>query len=134
LSLTGPQANTSFVAKRIARYEQIIIDNNFKRGRFRFRALIGGLFTHFLAGNAMARSANSARSKSLAKPFEDKVKLGATGYAVVNLTDNSALGSQADSYGSRARAEQAIKDEITANPRLAGQIHVVRAHEMKEAA
>ena len=82
----------------------------------------------------MSRSVNSARSKSLAKPFDDKVTLGATGYVVVNLADNSALGSQAEGYGSRARAEQAIKDEIAANPGLAGQIHIVRAHEMKEAA
>jgi hypothetical protein len=134
LSLTGPQANTSFVAKRIARYEQIIIDNNFKRGRFRFLPLLAGLFTHFLAGNAMARSANSARSKSLARPFDEKVKLRTTGYVVVNLADNSALESQPASFGSRARAEQAIKDEVAANPKLADQIHVVRAHEVKEAA
>ncbi len=134
LSLSGPQANTSFVAKRIARYEQVIVDNNFKRKLFRFLPLIGGLFAHFLAGNAMSRSVTSARSKSLAKPFDDKIKLHANGYVVVNLADNSTLDSQAGSFGSRARAEQAIKDEIAANPGLAGQIHIVRAHEMKEAA
>ena len=110
------------------------IDNNFKRKLFKFLPLIVGLFAHFLAGNAMSRSVNSARSKSLAKPFDDKVKLHATGYAVVNLADNSTLDSQASSYVSRARAEQAIKDEIASNPVLAGQIHIVRAHEMKEAA
>lgn len=134
LSLTGPQANTSFIAKRIARYEQIIIDNNFKRALFIFKPLISGLFAHFLTGNSMSRSVNSAHNKSLAKPFDDKVTLGTTGYVVVNLADNSAFDSKAGGYRSRARAEQAIKDEITANPGLAGQIHIVRAHEMKEAA
>ncbi len=134
LSMTGPQANTSFVTKRIALYEQIIIDNNFKRKLFRFLPLIGGLFTQFLAGNAMSRSVNSARSKSLAQPFDEKITLQTTGYVVVNLADNSALDSQVSSFVSRARAEQAVRDEVGFNPKLAGQIHVVRAHEMKKAA
>ncbi len=134
LSLSGPQANTSFVAKRIVRYENVIIDNNFKRALFHFIPLIGGLFAHFLKGNAMALSITSAQSKALAQPFDDKVKISATGYVVANLADNSPADDRPEGYGSRAQAEQAVKDQIATNPGLSGQIHIVRAHELKEAA
>jgi hypothetical protein len=133
LSTPGDQANTSYVSKRSVRYEQVIIDNSFKRAVLRFVTLVTGMFSHFLAGNAMSRSPVSARSHAQAQPFTDKFKIGATGFVLANLADNSALG-QATTHQSLAGAEQALKDALSADPALAGKVHIIRPYEMTKAA
>lgn len=134
LSLTGPQANTSFVARRIARYETIIIDNKFRRAVFQFIPLLGSLFTFFLTGNAMALSPASKQAKKDLSPFDDKISLSATGYVMANMADNTVFAGQPTAFTSRARAEEALADAIKEDSALAGQVHILRPHELAEAA
>jgi hypothetical protein len=134
LSITGNQVNTSFITKRIARYEQIIIDTNFKRAISRFVTLIAGLFTHFLANNAVARSEISAKSRDRKHLFDDKIEVHPNSYVVVSLTDNTPIEGAPVSFSSRASAREFMAVETARNPDFAKQAHIVRPHEMTQAA
>ena len=134
LSVTGNQTNTSFVTKRIARYEQIIIDSNFKRAVVRFATLIAGLFTHFLANNAVARADISAKSRDQKHLFDEKVKVNPDAYVVVSAADNTPIAGAPASFASRASAKEYMAAESARNPAFAANAHIVRPHEMKQAA
>lgn len=134
LSVTGNQVNTSCIAKRIARYEQIIIDGALKRMVFHFATLIGGLFTHFLANNAMARCEISAKSRDNKHLLDEKIVIHPNAYVVVNLADNSPLEGAPVSFASRASAREFMASQAAREPGFANRAHVVRPHEMKQAA
>src|SRR5262249_26148227 len=53
LSAAGADVRSSVMVKRVVRYEEIIIDSNYKRFRQRFRSFIGSLFEFFLNGAAV---------------------------------------------------------------------------------
>ena len=133
LAPSGQQARSSFVTKRIARYEQVIIDKPFRRLVFHFVTLINGLFGHLLARNAVSRSSLSAKHALELKPFDDKIVVGATGYVVAMAADNAPLGAP-QSFASRASAQEYLKTAIGNDPALAGQCHVIRPQELKLAA
>ena len=134
LSVTGNQTNTSFVTKRIARYEQIIIDSNFKRAIVHFVTLIAGLFSHFLANNAVARSEMSAESRDRKHLFDEKITVHPNAYVVVNLADNAPVDGAPIAFASRASAKEFMAAETRRNPNFPKQAHIVRPHEMKQAA
>ena len=134
LSITGNQTNTSFITKRIARYEQIIIDTNFKRHIRRFVTLIAGLFTHFLANNTVARAGVSAKSRDLKHLFDEKIKVHPNSYVVVSLADNAPIDGAPFSFTSRASAKEFMAAQAARDPDFAKQAHIVRPHEMGQAA
>lgn len=134
LAVTGNQTNTSLITKRISRYEQIIIDTNFKRAIRRFATLIAGLFTHFLGNNAVARADLSAKSRDLKHLFDDKVEVQPNAYVVVSAEDNGPIEGVPLSFASRASAKEYMAQESAHNPAFAKQAHIVRTHEMKQAA
>lgn len=133
LAPAGQQTRSSFAVKRIARYEQIIIDNIFTRLVFRFVPLFTGLFAHFLGKNAVALSSVSAAHAAQLKPFDDKIVVQPAGYVVALTADNSPIGA-AQSFSSRASAQEYMKNAVSQDPKLAGNCHVIRPQEMKLAA
>ncbi|TVZ40263.1 hypothetical protein P886_4690 [Alteromonadaceae bacterium 2753L.S.0a.02] len=134
LSVTGNQTKTSFVSKRIARYEQIIIDSNFKRMVLVFVTLISGLFTHFLGGNAVSRMSISARSQDRKHLFDEKIKVHPNAYVVANAADNSPLESAPVSFMSQASAKEYMANQAATDPGFAERAHIIRPHELKKAA
>jgi hypothetical protein len=134
LAGAGNQTATSLVTKRIARYEQIIIDNNFKRTVVRFKVLIAGLFSHFLVNNAAARCEISAKTRDQKHLFDDKIEAKANAYAVVNLETNSPIDGMPVFFGSRAKANEFITSQNRQSPGFAKKAHIVRPHEMQKAA
>lgn len=134
LAVAGDQTRTSFVSQRIARYEEIILDSNFKRAVRRFTTLIAGLFTHFLANNAVARAEVSARSRDLKHLFDPKVSVQPNAYAVVSAADNSPIDGVPLAFASQASAREYVAAETARNPAFARQAHIVRPHEVRRAA
>ena len=134
LAAAGNQTATSLVTKRIARYEQIIIDNNFKRAVVRFKVLIAGLFSHFLANNAAARCEVSARTRDQKHLFDDKIEAKQNVYAMVNLDSNGPIDGMPVFFASRAKAKEFIANQNKRTPGFAKQAHIVRPHEMQKAA
>src|SRR5262249_30078723 len=89
ISASGDEFRSSLVVRRVVRYEQIIIDTNFKRFQKRFANFAGSLFRHFLGGNAAARSALSARLKNQMQPFKETITTTNEGFGLANTSNNT---------------------------------------------
>ncbi len=75
MAVTGEQYKTPTAVKRVVRYEEIIIDTHYKRFVRPFFAWFGTLFSLFLNGNAVSKSALSFKQKKKLQPFDDKVEV-----------------------------------------------------------
>lgn len=133
ISASGNALRSSLVARRIVRYEQIIIDTHFKRVHERFVNFTGSLFRHFLIGNAAARASLSDRRKNLMQPFQETIRIRPEEFAVVYTTNNTMVAGTAV-FGSYHAAKEHLEQSIAQDPGLAGTMHVVRAFETRRAA
>ena len=133
LSVLGEQLKTHSAVKRVVRYEEIIIDNNFKGHIFRFVGFALNLFTHFLAGNAASRSSLSAAVKTQKAPVDQKIKIKDALYVVASNVNNTAHG-ETTQFVSHAEAQDFLRAESARSPALAGSLHVIPAAELQIAA
>ena len=132
LSSSGSQPGSARMSKRIVRYEEIIIDNEFRRRQRRFRPMQGLLFSHFLGGNSIARSDLSFAKQRKLDPFPDKVVAGAGTYVVASQTDNrNAAGVK--TFSSEAAALDHLSKLASANANTHELLHVIPAFEMNTA-
>jgi hypothetical protein len=129
LSVAGQQLKSSHAVRRIVRYEQIIIDNNFKRFRKRFSIFASVLFTHFIAGAAVTKSVLSVNYKTQFQPFKEKVKVAEDGYTVAYQADNKAYTNTA-TFSSEAAARDFMQQAIAEDPNRAEALHVIPQFEV----
>jgi len=129
LSATGAEVRSSVMVKRIVRYEEIIIDNNFKRFARRFRSFAGVLFELFLAGNSVARSDLSRHSKRAMQPFDDKITVTDETFTVAFQSNNQAFAAEAVSFHSEASARDYLSRRVAGDPSLADSLHVIPSYE-----
>lgn len=135
LSVTGNQTKTSLMTNRVVRYETIIIDKAFRPVMMGIIALISGLFTHFLGGNAMAQAPMSMRNKDRKHLLDEKIAVSPNAYVVANLADNTALEAETNVvFMSRARAQEFMAEQARSDPGFSERAHVLRGHEVKQAA
>ena len=135
LGASGSQTRTSYVTKRVVRYEQIIIDTLYRRFVLVIGTLIAGLFAHFLGGNAVARADVSMAAKDRLHLLDDKIVVNPTAYVVADAASNTvAAGAPAEGFTSRAAAQEFLKTQVAADPSVAGQVHILRGHELQVAA
>lgn len=134
LSVKGEQMKTTNAVKRIVRYEQIIIDSNFKRFVKPFVNFNPTLFDLFLKGNAITKSTLSSKSKKQKMPFVDKISVLPTAYVVASNTDNSPFNDESKAFTSYAQAEEFMSRQVKHNPNLQERLHVIPQVEMKVAA
>jgi hypothetical protein len=134
LSVEGQDVASGKVVKRIVRYEEIIIDNNFKRFVRRFSIFIGALFDHLLAGSAIAQSPLSKQSRKQLLPFEEKIKINPDGYAVVFNSNNTVFSGVSSTFTSEAMARDFMLRQITLDPNLSESLHVIPQAEVNKAA
>ena len=118
------------LAKRKVRYEQIIIDNNFKRFRRRFKFFSFGFFTHFLKGSAISKSALSKNYRSQLDPFSEKLQVKDGGFTVALAENNRAYSTQAIYFSSETLAQQYIQKQVSLCPELHETLHVIPQHEV----
>ncbi len=117
------------MVKRVVRYEEIIIDSNFKRFARRFRDYIGVLFNFFMHGAAVTRCELSKAAKSKLVPFDDKIGVVTDSYTVAFQSNNKAFSAEAASFHSEASARDFMNSRIGADPTLADTIHVIPSYE-----
>jgi Family of unknown function (DUF6603) len=129
LSAAGADLRSSVMVKRIVRYEQIIIDTNFKRFAKRFRNYFGSLFTFFLNGNAVARAEVSQASKTRLQPFADKIDVAAETYTVAFQSTNKPFATDTTSFHSEASAREYLNRKVAEDGSLADVIHVIPSYE-----
>ena len=104
----GAQFAAPKLAKRRVRYEEEIIDSNYKRFGRKFGSRFAHLFTFFLQGSAVALSPLSARTKAQREPFADKVEVRQEGFVVVSRNDNTPYAANA-AFKSEAEAHDHLK-------------------------
>jgi hypothetical protein len=134
LSVAGEQYHAPVAVKRVVRYEKIIIDTQYRRFFKTFFVWFGSLFSLYLNGNAVSKSALSQMQQKKLKPFEDKVAVGKTLYTVAFNHDNSAFNANAMSFTSQVQAQEYMKQQIATDANLAKQLHVIPQVEMRRAA
>lgn len=134
VSAKGEQLKTTSAVKRVVRYEQIIIDSNFKRFVKPFFKLIGVLFNLFLNGSAITKSTLSNKYKKQKMPFADKIAVMPNAYAVAFNTDNAPFNEEAKAFTSYAQAEEFMNQKVKGDPNLQDSLHVIPEVEMKRAA
>jgi hypothetical protein len=129
LSAAGADVRSSVMIKRIVRYEEIIIDSNFKRFARRFSAYVGSLFNFFLSGNATARSSVSQATKAKMQPFAEKIGVAPETYTVAFQATNKPFAAETTTFHSEASAREYLKQQIAADGALADVIHVIPSYE-----
>jgi hypothetical protein len=129
LSASGEDTRSSRCVERIVRYEQIILDNNYKRFQRRFFGFTGILFGLYAAGGAVSLSELSFAKKKQQQPFADKIGVGEDTYAVAFQSNNQAYNAAAISFDSEASARDFMTQEVANNPNLADAIHVIPTFE-----
>jgi hypothetical protein len=129
LSAAGADLRSSAMVKRIVRYEEIIIDNNFKRFARRFRGFLAPLFELFLSGNAASRSELSHLSARRLRPFDEKIAVAEETYTVAFQSTNKAYATEAASFHSEASARDYLSRKVAEDAALSDALHVIPSYE-----
>ncbi len=129
LSSAGTNFRSSKMVKRIVRYEEIIIDSNFKRFQRRFQGFFGSLFAFFLGGNAVSRSVLSQASKRQVQPFEEKIEVLPETFVVAFQANNKAFAADAVSFVSQASARDYLNRKLAEDAALTDELHVIPSFE-----
>jgi hypothetical protein len=118
------------MVRRVVRYEEIILDTNFKRAARPLRSYNGKLFNFFLNGNAASRAPVSQANKSRLSPFAAKVEVLAETYTVALQATNQPFATDGVTFHSDASAREFLARQIEADSRFADLLHVIPSHEV----
>jgi hypothetical protein len=127
LSVSGNTTRTGQMTKRTVRYEQIIIDSNYKRFTRRLFAFFGSLFRQFLRGNAVALSPQSRAFQKQLDPLEEPLLVQEEGFAVVTNHNNKAV---TELFASESEAREYMQMQIEEDAKLATALDVVPQFEV----
>ena len=86
------------MVKRNVRYEEIVLDTNFKRFAQPFSGYAGSLFNFFARGGSAARTELSQATKVARQPFAAAIAVGGDTYTVAFAADNKAVAEDAISF------------------------------------
>jgi hypothetical protein len=129
LSVAGQQLASSRMVKRVIRYEEIIIDNNFKRFVRHFSIFVGALFNHFMAGASISKSSLSQSYLEKFQPFAEKITVQPASYVVAFQATNKSIGTTA-TFTSQASATNYMQQQIALDPDMSEALHVIPTHEV----
>ncbi len=118
------------MVKRNIRYEEIVLDTNFKRFAQPFSGYAGSLFNFFARGGSAARSRAVAGDESRdANPLLPPIAVGGDTYTVAFAADNKAVAEDAISFATESMARDYMSRKIAADRSLADRLHVIPAFE-----
>ncbi|MGD9702225.1 MAG: DUF6603 domain-containing protein [Acidimicrobiia bacterium] len=130
LSAAGDDFRSYVMVRRVVRYEEIILDSNYKRFARRFQGFFGVLFDFFLNGSAVTKCQLSNAVASKLQPFDEKIQVHGETYTVANVADNTAFATDSVAFHSQASASEYLNSQIAGNAALADAIHVIPTFEM----
>jgi hypothetical protein len=135
LSVKDQQLKSSRMVKRVIRYEEIIIDNNFKRFVRNFSIFVGALFNHFMAGASISKSSLSQSYQEKLQPFAEKIAVQPANYVVAFQATNTAFKTTDKSvttvgFTSQASANDYMQQQIALDPNMSDALHVIPTHEV----
>jgi len=125
--------NGKMVRKKVE-YDVTIVDKEprkpFKFGKFFTE--IEALFTNFLKGGSVAKSVLSLNHHKKLQPFQEKLDVLEEGYTVAFQSDNKAVDESA-TFSSEMMAQSYMQDQISKNPSLKGEVHIIPNFELQAA-
>ncbi|MEU8399534.1 DUF6603 domain-containing protein [Nonomuraea sp. NPDC048892] len=122
----GAGTRSARMTRRVVRFEEIVIDDQFRRRLRRFRPIAREFFTHLVTGASVAGSPVSAAAGRLLDPHQDAVGVADTGFVVASTVDNRPTTQV---FASQAAAREHVDGMIADDPNQAGRIHVIPAYE-----
>ncbi len=125
LTAGDQDSKTSGMVKRVVRYEEIIIDNEFKRHQSSYVSILPNLFLFFMNANAAAKMSISAGAKKLLDAFEDKVVVSEQTYAVALQATNQAFSAETTTFQSAASAHGFVAQLLADDPTLVDTVHII---------
>ncbi len=134
LSAQGALLASSQVVRRNVRYEQILLDSNYRRLAQRFTHYVGKLFDHFLNGNAASQSLLSKRTRTQGNPSESVVTVRGERYAVVSAETNMPVAAESAGFGSEGEAREYLRSLEERDPAGAAALHIIPARDTERAA
>jgi hypothetical protein len=129
LSASGADLRCGRLVKRVVRYEEVILDTNFKRLSKPYKPFNLVLFQLFLGGGAASRASISQAVASKLAPFSDRITVGEDEYAVAYQATNHPHSPESASFASEASAREYLDRTVADDPTLAGVLHVLPACE-----
>jgi hypothetical protein len=129
LSVAGQELDSSKVVKHIVRYEQVVIDTNYKRYLQRFTMFVGSLFNHFLQGASVSKSLLSQCYQQQMVPFADKIQVNEETYTVAFQSNNKAVNNEA-TFKSQTMALEYMNQTVAEDPNQADALHVIPQYEV----
>lgn len=133
ISVTSTDTRTSHAVKRVVLHELIVIDDNYLQHQVRFFNASIDWFELLLSSNAAARSPLSQLTAKRTSPFAEKIAATDGGFVIASAVDNAAW-SGSTTFRSQAEAMDALKTHAKANPKAAGDLHVIPVAEASVAA
>jgi hypothetical protein len=132
LGAAGAQYATSHMARRMVRYEVVLIDGEY-RNHIPKWSFSTGRFAHHLAGGAVRQSTLSAAYKSKLQPFgpDQTIKVAETSFVVADAGTNRTIAG-ATSFNSTAAAHQRLAELQTSDAFAGRDLHVIPAWEAAE--
>lgn len=129
MGVAGTELAADHMARRVVRYEEILIDSEYKRHR-RVAKGPAGLFASQLAGCAVTKSRLSQARCSKLDPFgSDKVRVVGDSYTVASTDTNRPHSEAAGSFGSEAEARDHLARIVSLDPAAAATLHVIPSYE-----
>jgi hypothetical protein len=122
---SGTDLQSTLMVKRNIRYEEIVLDSNFKRSEQPFSADNGTLFNFFARGASAARTELSHATRVARQPFAATVAMKAETFTVAFVANNKAVAGDALSFATESSAREYMNRKIAADRSLAGALHVI---------
>lgn len=130
LSVSGRAMRTGMMTKRTVRYEQIVIDSDYKRFVVKLFPYSGALFSQFLHGNAVALSSLSKQTRKQSDPWDEPLSLREEGFAVVSTHNNKAVSKM---FASEVEARDFLHAQVALDPNKSDVLDVIPSFELNPA-
>jgi hypothetical protein len=128
IGTTSTAAGTGRMVKRTVRYETVVIDDRFRRRRFRFQLVSGLLFDHWLQGSAITLSPLSTKQARLKDPHQSAIAVTGDTYSVASTATNAPAGGLV--FTSEAAALDHLATLVADDPNRAEELHVIPSVEL----
>jgi hypothetical protein len=116
---------SSGMVRRNIRYEEIIVDSNFKRFARPFSGYAGSLFDFFTRGASVARNELSHATNIKRQPTNAAFAVIGDTYAVAFAATNQAVANEAIAFPTESSAREYMRRRIAADGSLADALHVI---------
>jgi len=124
MGAAGSDLRADHMALRVVRYEEIIIDGEFRKHPS--LAPPSGMFVHHIKGAAVARSDLSHARGARLNPFgQHGIEVGGEPHVVAHVDSNRTVTEFASAAEARAHMARLIDEDRT----LSGKLHVIPAFE-----